>query len=614
MSRVSTAGDPQGDLFRAASDGPARRAREQRRAIRAPVDAHLRVTAGPGAGKTHVLVERVGHLVAAGIRPEHIALVTYTNSARDELLDRLAPVLGAAVERPFVGTIHQLCLGFVQRSLDGDAGRVRVLDPTAAERLFALVAAPAGARDPGRMLADVSLAWERFDGSGRPPDGERLETWQRFDAALRAGGMATFTSLQLWALDVLRAGLRPLPGQVLVDEYQDTTGLQVRVLTALAEAGARIGVVGDPEQSVFRFAGADPKHLPGFSERFTPCTNVDLAANGRSSAPLVELASRLRTGGEQFALRGQGPRPRLWYFDSEGQQAAHVAEDIGALLAGGVGPSRVAVLGREGQASTMASALEGARVPVWAPRSERFESKPHVRNLVFALEALADPQDARACYFLFDQVVRGAPKTWEAVVAGLDAGGDLDAAIAAASERVARPRQASLKQLAQVRATLAGLRDEELDAQVMVIADGVLEPRFSLRERQQATAIRADLERVAAEAAGRAGPAELAAWLRQGGLAPTTAEDRITLASLHYAKGREWDVVFLIDLTDGVLPHRHNLDRGEERRLLHVGISRARERLTLCAPQRLPGRGEGPSPFLAGLADACDVRDLRGQG
>ena len=123
--------------------------------------------------------------------------------------------------------------------------------------------------------------------------------------------------------------------------------------------------------------------------------------------------------------------------------------------------------------------------------------------------------------------------------------------------------------------------------------------------------IEVDLERVVAAADDHPEPAEFADWLRQGGLSPDQAGERVTVASLHYAKGREWKAVFLIDLTRGVLPHRKNPDPDEERRLLHVGVSRAADHLTLVAPQRLPGRGEGPSPLLEQIRDLCQLTDLR---
>jgi DNA helicase-2/ATP-dependent DNA helicase PcrA len=608
----------QGDLF---SDSPAkdplaRRAAEQRAAVLAPADCHLRIQAGPGAGKTHVLMERLRHLLGEGLTTAELSIITYTNSARDELRDRLTGLMGEDQDLPFIGTIHQFCLRLVHAQLGvlGIEDKVRVLDPVQAERVFAAVFGSESTEDPARLYARLSLAWDAWHGSGQRPCSDS-KPWERFDARLRKLGLATFTSLQLWALEAIEAGAARLSGQLLIDEYQDTTGLQVRVLEALAERGTRITVVGDWEQSIFGFAGADPSQLADFHERFTPCTSRSLWANGRSAARLVELSSRLRGSREaQFALRPPGERPRLVHVSSESQQAQVVVDGIEVLLSrGDLGPGDVAVLGREGHPAAIVEGLLSLGLPVYLPKGERFESRPHVRNLILCLEALADPTSVRAWFFFFDQVVRGGPKTWEAVLETLEGAGDLDEAVAQALEQVSRPRQSSLHQLLAGRKTCLEIAQmPEAQQRLHAIYERLLKPRFGLRERKMQAEIEADLERVLAVAEDHPEPAGFADWLRQGGLSPDQAGERVTVATLHYAKGREWKAVFLIDLTRGVLPHRKNPDPDEERRLLHVGVSRAADHLTLVAPQRLPGRGEGPSPLLKEIRDLCQLTDLRG--
>ncbi len=596
---------------------------EQAAAVHAPTDRHLCITAGPGAGKTHVLVERIRHLVASGARPERIAVITYTNSARDELAGRLELALDRGAALPFAGTIHQFCFRVVRSdpAALGLPERIRILDPPAAERVFATRADPPPGVEARRLFADLSLSWDRFDGRGDPPGGENREVWDRFEAVLKRQGLATFTSLQLMALELLEAGLSEIPDYVLVDEFQDTTGLQVRVLDALAARGTRITVVGDSEQSIFRFAGADPGQLPGFHLRFSPCESRGLDANGRSCGAIVQLASRLRARGEQFPLRGAGERPRLIHLASEGQQAEVVVDEIARLVdEHGRSPGQVAVLSREGEPASIVAGLETRKIPFWQPRGERFESKPHVRNLVICLEALAEPADERSQFFFFDQVVRGGPRTWDAVceclveVGPVDRFGQIDQidqAVELALDRVARPRQASLKAYLDCRAEMARIAGSDPAGLVSALFDNILSPRLGLRERQMLDEIEADIERVDHLSRAHPDPGKLAGLLRQGGLAPAEAGDRVTVGTLHFSKGREWPVVFLIDLTRGVLPHRLAQDAEEERRLLHVGVSRARDLLYLCAPSRLPGRGEGPSPLLESIADLCRISDMR---
>ncbi len=599
----------------------ARREEEQRAAITAPPERHLCVLAGPGAGKTHVLVGRVGHLIAAGLPARGLAVVTYTNSARDELRGRLLGALGVEVgARPFVGTLHQLCGQLLRQAAPAELAALglpacpRVLEPASAARLFALACDEAEPRAAERRFEALSLAWNRWDGLGPRPAAllEGQAAWARYAAAMRQDGLACFTLLELWALEALEAGATAAPRAVLVDEYQDTSGLQARLLSALAARGAWVGVVGDPDQAVFAFAGADASQLPRFSERFPGAVEVRLQANARARPALVALAGRLRRGPAQFAVRAGDARPRLVLLGGEEQQARVVADEIERLLGpAGLAPREVAALCREGVPVALLAELERRGLPAFAPREERPEARPHLQALTLALEALGLPEDPRAQFLFFDQLVRGSARTWAAVVAELPAAGALDAAVERALARLARPRQPALRAYAQARARLAAFAALADPAErVRAVHRELVAPRLALEAAERRDEAARDVERVAALAAGLA-PAELAARLRQGALAPEAPPERVTLASLHHAKGREWAAVFLLDLTQGVLPHRLADDPAEERRLLYVGLSRARDHLWLCAPERLPGRGEGPSPLLAELRDGCELVDLR---
>jgi len=599
----------------------ARREAEQRAVVAAPPGQHLCVLAGPGAGKTHVLVDRVAALAASGVPAERLALVTYTNSARDELRARLRLALGAeAGARPFVGTLHQLCAELLRRAEPaglqalGLPARPRILEPDSAARLFALCCDEADPQTADRRFEALSLAWCRWDGLGpRPPallEGGRA--WETYAQAMRRDGLACFGLLQLWALEAVEAGLAPTPHTLWVDEYQDTSGLQARLLSALARRGAWVGVVGDPDQAVFAFAGADASQLPRFAERFAGAELLRLSANARALPALVALAGRLRRGPPQFAVRQGSARPRLVRLAGEEQQARAVAGEIERLIREqGLAPGDVAALCREGLPVALARELGRRGLPFWAPREERPEARPHLRALVLALEALGLPEDPRVQFLFFDQVVRGSARTWAAVLAELDGAGGLEAAVERALGKLARPRQASLRAYLEARAQLARLAAQPDPAErVRELHRAVLAPRLGLAPAERADEVARDVERAAGLAAELA-PEELGARLRAGALAPEQAGGRVTLASLHHAKGREWAAVFLLDLTQGVLPHRRAEDEQEERRLLFVGLSRARDHLWLCAPERLPGRGEGPSRFLEELADGCELVDLR---
>ncbi len=606
----------QGELFSCEEDPFEERRREQQEVICAPVDRHLQIIAGPGAGKTRVLVSRIAFLIKSGYDPNRMAVITYTNSARDELLQRIDKELGLRARGLFVGTIHQLCLGLVLDASEslGIKGRVRVVDEADARRMFTALIARSGWTDTRISFDELSLERERWNGKAQPPwsDADNNEVWKMFDTMMRRLGLVSFTSLQMWALESLKTVCKPVLQHILVDEYQDTTGLQVRLLEAMSSLGTTVTVVGDPEQSIFRFAGADPLQLVDFPNRFSPCSCHTLMANARSSQSIVRLVGVFRDGPAQFSLRMRGVPPSLWYFDSELQQAKRVCVEIKRLVdQGNVTPGQVAILAREGQQSPIAEELEHMGIDYWQSKSEKFEQRPHVRQLILLLDAMSNPEDESAQLFLFEQVIKGAPKTWELLASEHAKGIGFDEAIGTVEKKVTRPRMAALGEFRTIRTNLAKLKQLSPSELVKELLNQVMEPRFTVTERRIADDIRDDIQRVADLALRHDSAESLSAWLRQGGVSSQVDGDSVTLGTFHFAKGREWNVVFVVDLTLGVVPHRLNPDDEEERRLLHVAVSRARDRLYLSSPRRLLGRAEGHSPLLDRLRKMCKVVDFR---
>ncbi len=607
----------QEELFSRHTDSLCARNTEQQAVIEAATDRHLQIVAGPGAGKTRVLIKRIVHLLGCGHLPTRMAVITYTNSARDELIERMDKEVGHKGRGLFVGTIHQFCLKLVIANAHalGLSDKIRVLDQSEAERMFAARVNTQGWGDARRLFLDLSLERERWDGVGRAPwqDSDTDRVWNRFDEIIRRLGLATFTSLQLWALQAVEHASEPAVDFIFVDEYQDTTGLQVRLLDSMAKLGTLITVVGDPEQSIFAFAGADPSQLGDFPKRFSPCSCHRLDANGRSTESIVRLAGALRGETGQFALRSHGQRPVLWYLNSASQQAKMVAAEIGRLLdKGKTTAEQVAVLARESGQLRIAAELEKLGIAYWQSRNERFEEKHHVRQLIILLEALCFPEDECAQLFLFEQVLKGAPKTWEFLVRELRQGCGFDDAIAVVHDKVTRPRRAVLEQFENIRHQFREMGHMSPPSLVLALYEQIIKPRFGIRELRTIDSLTDDIQGISDAAQEHSTVQDLAAWLRQGGLAPPQGvKDTVTLGTLHFAKGREWDVVFVVDLTLGVIPHRLNPDREEERRLLHVGVSRARDLLYLSSPRRLPSRGEGHSPFIDRFRSLCRVVDLR---
>jgi DNA helicase-2/ATP-dependent DNA helicase PcrA len=343
----------------------------------------------------------------------------------------------------------------------------------------------------------------------------------------------------------------------VVDEYQDVSPLQQRLLDAWLGGREDLCVVGDANQTIYSFAGATPEHLLGFRRRFPEAVVVRLERDYRSTPQVVELANKLvRANSDSVKLtligqRAEGPAPTFTEFDDEPAEAASVAARCRALMDAGTPAAEIAVLFRiNAQSEVYEQALADAHVPYVLRGGERFFDRPEVREARLLLRGAA-----RA-----GQTEEKLPDAVRSVLSSLNWHAESPPAGGTARERW-----------------------ESLTALVN-LADDLI-----------ATVPDAHLQELVAELDARATAQH----------APTV--QGVTLASLHSAKGLEWDAVFLVGLTDTTVPIQHattDAQIAEERRLLYVGITRARERLALSwALARSPGqrRGRRPSRFLDGL-------------
>ncbi|HUA29762.1 MAG TPA: ATP-dependent helicase [Streptosporangiaceae bacterium] len=533
--------------------------REVALATRGPVC----VLAGAGTGKTRAVAHRIAYAVATGaVDPARVLAVAFTTRAAGELRGRLRLLGGQAVpgggmERVQARTFHSAALRQLTHFWPLTVGGPppRVLDSKAS--LVAEAARRARVRLGPPDLRDAAgeIEWAKVSGvrpeeygtesakAGRtPPVGppELSKLYAAYQELLRERHLVDFESvLELTAAILAEhpgaaTAVRDRYGYFVVDEYQDVNPLQKLLLDAWLGDRDDLCVVGDPRQTIFSFTGATPSYLTGFAAEFPNATVIRLVRNYRSTPQVLAVANRLggrlrRPGAAPLvAQRPKGPKPQFTEYADDEQEAAEVARRAAALIRSGTAARDMAVLVRtNAQTPAFEQALSEAAVPFVLRGAERFFDRAEVRQGVGLL--------------------RAASRT---VSAADDPAG-------------------------QVRAVLSGIG---LTSQPPA-------GRGQARERWESLQALAQLAGDFFAASPRASLADLGAELAaRGAIGHAPVMDGVTLASLHAAKGLEWEVVFLAGLSDGTLPivYAQSGDAiEEERRLLYVGVTRARDRLCL---------------------------------
>ena len=542
-------------------------------AIRGPVC----ILAGAGTGKTRAITHRIAYSVRAGAVPAgQLLAVTFTARAAGELRARLARLGAHGVQaRTFHAAALRQLSYFAPRVLGGAMPEV-IDNPT---RLVGNAAARLRLRPHRAELRDLAaeVDWakavlatpddypKRAAEAGRagPYDAATIaEVYAGYEKAKQRARQLDFADLLL-----IMAGAIEQYGDVaeevrsryrhfVVDEYQDVSPVQQRLLDAWLGGRDDLCVVGDANQTIYSFAGATPQHLLGFRARYPGAVEIQLHRDYRSTPQVVELANALIRG--RITLVGQrpdGPAPTFSEFDDEPAEAAAVAKQCRALIDAGTPAAEIAVLFRvNAQSEVYEQALAEAKVPYVLRGGDRFFDRSEIREARLLLRGAA-----RA-----DAGEQPLPETVRAVLASIGWHPDDPPPGGAARERW------------ESLAALVSLADD------LVAADAT-----------------ARLPQLVAELDQRAAAQH----------APTV--QGVTLASLHSAKGLEWDALFLVGLTDTTIPIQHattDEQLAEERRLLYVGITRARETLALSwALARSPGqrRSRRPSRFLDGLRPAA---------
>ncbi len=605
----------------------------EQRAAATHGDGPLLVVAGAGTGKTRTLVVRVTHLLARGISPERILLLTFTRRSAQEMLARVERLAGAAGRRvqggTFHGTAHRLLRKFGPAA--GLAPDFTILDQGDAEDLVGLARAQMGfAEKKHRFPKKETLfrLYSRHVNTEQPLDAvieDQLPAFaDRTDDIRRVLGdyverksarnLLDYDDLLLSWATLLEAAptladrMAGLYDHILVDEYQDTNVLQSRILRGMCRGHRNVTVVGDDAQSIYSFRGADVRNILDFPRQFPGTTIVTLERNYRSSQPILDSSNTLISRAPErytkalFTTRTDGERPWLVTARDEQGQTAFVVDRILALHEEeGIPLREIAVLFRAGYMSAdLEIELTNRRVPYEKWGGLKFLEAAHVKDVIAFIRVLENPRDEVSWYRVLQLLPGiGDATARQAIEVLLTHDWSLDALTRWTPPP--RARQAH----AQLAALLVGLRDAPTSsgtgggvvaaeiARVRTLYDDILRERYDDADPRLA-----DLEQLQTIAAGYP---DRGAFLTALALEPPQSTqdladgsddaddgDTLVLSTTHSAKGREWDAVFLIWAVDGWFPLARSTNDAaeleEERRLMYVAMTRARHHLAITYP------------------------------
>jgi len=622
----------------------------------------LLVLAGAGTGKTRVVTYRIARLIRRGTHPNRILAVTFTNKAASEMQERTAALIGRRTdEKPEISTFHSLCVRILRRHARrlGYPAAFAIYDrgdqESVARAALREIKVPDAALRPGDLLYRIGQ-WKT---SSIRPD-RALETAQtdrdhlaavaygRYQKALKAAGAVDFDDLLLCTEELFHRFpdvRRQEAGRfdhLLVDEYQDTNGSQYRIVKALAAEHRNLCVVGDDDQSIYGWRGAEITHILRFTADWPDAKVVRLETNYRSTREILAWANRLIAFNKhrhQKVLRAtrRGGPPRILQLEDEETEARAVVDEIRLRITQKRRrPRDFAVLFRTNeQPRAFELELRRAEVPYVLVGGQSFYDRKEVRDVLAYLKLLVNPRDEVSLLRVINTPARGIGQTTvtRLMEDAVSRGQPVWDVVARASSLDYVPPVAR-RGIDELRA-LIGRRRHELkrhpaaDVVVGLIRqiryEEELTRLYPKPEEQQARwAAVEELVNALGSYCRRAGEPTLSGFLQEITLVghdddrqsqSQLERDAVVLMTLHAAKGLEFPEVYMIGMEEGLLPHRRSVeadgaDVDEERRLCYVGITRAQRRLTLtlALSRRKWGKARPtlPSRFLFEITGQAD--------
>ena len=618
----------------------------------------LLVVAGAGSGKTRVLTRRIAWLIDEGASPFEILAITFTNKAADEMKQRVAALVGPVAEKMWVSTFHSACVRILRREADiiGFPSNFTIYDQADAVRLTGYVIRDLGL-DPKRyqpraVHAIISSAKnDGFDAQAfqaragdHGMEKRAADIYVEYQKRLQQASAMDFDDLLLNTVKLFRQAPETLAyyqrrfKHILVDEYQDTNGVQNELVVKLAAAHGNVTVVGDSDQSVYRFRGADIRNIIEFEHAFPDTTVVLLEQNYRSTQTILDAANTViannfgRKPKNLWTDQGGGDRIVRYHADDEVDESQFVAGELAQLHdTGDYRWGEMAVFYRtNAQSRVIEDYFMRVGIPYKVVGGTRFYDRREIKDAVAYLKAASNPADEVSIKRIINVPKRGIGDTTVGKVESFARTNAITFIEALRRAEEAGVGGRSLKGIAAFLSLLDSFADELSDGPAAAL-EAILRDTGYVAELEDDNSIEAEgrLENLQ-ELVGTAQQFdEVDEFLEQVSLVTDSDEvddddSAVVLMTLHAAKGLEFPVVVIIGLEDGIFPHMRSLtdpdEMEEERRLAYVGITRAQHRLYLTnAWSRLLFGQTGYNPasrFLDEipaelLADAPGSRDSR---
>ena len=582
----------------------------------------LLVIAGAGSGKTRVLTRRIAHILASGdARPYEIMAITFTNKAADEMRRRVIELVGEDADRMWVSTFHSACLrmlrahaevlGYQRGFTIYDAGDAE----TAVERIMKELNLDTKRLSPRSVYAAISaaknemLSPEAYDagGHGDDPHHRRVaQIYALYSARLRVANAMDFDDLLLNAVEMLRRDPEVLASYqqrfkyLLVDEFQDTNGVQNELVLMLAAAHRNLCVVGDSDQSIYRFRAADVRNILQFEQRFPDATVILLEQNFRSTQVILDAANAViaknvsRHAKNLFTEGDQGEKIRLYRAGDEYDEGRWIASELRRLRTeSSLGWNQMAVFYRtNAQSRVLEEEMLRASIPYRVISGMRFYDRKEIKNALAFARLIVNPRDEASARRVINEPKRGIGEAAQAKLGAYAAEHGLSFAEAAHYAKAAGLSAKALSGAQKFAFTLDQLRAMSNDLTPREMIDAIV------RETGMGDALRAEnsdeaysrLENLGELASAAAQYDTLLDFVERMALVADSdhldgGAGAISMMTLHVAKGLEFPAVVITGLEETVFPHSRALadeaELEEERRLCYVGITRAMQHLIL---------------------------------